>query len=129
MSASGSLVPSVESEGKIVLKISGSLKKDCLEALSAGIAQAKVLIQEQAKTCNNQVKILVDLSDFDGSYDTISMEHLAELARFDTSYVYRTACFGGPILTGMLVQFVATLAGRSNLKFFASKDRAEDWLG
>jgi hypothetical protein len=124
----GSLVASVISEGRVLLKISGTLKKESLESLSTGIVQAKDIVQEQGKVCGNQVRILIDMTDFDGSYDTISMERLADLARFDTSYVHRTACYGGPILTSMLVEFVATLSGRTNLKFFQSKEDADEWL-
>ena len=124
----GSLVASVISEGRVLLTISGTLKKESLESLSVGIVEAKAIVQEQGKLCGNRVKILVDLSTFDGSYDTISMERLADLARFDTSYVSKTACYGGPILASMLVEFVATLSGRTNLKFFQSKEDAEEWL-
>lgn len=124
----GSLVTSVISEGRVLLVISGTLKKESLESLSTGVVQAKAIVQDQGALCGNRVKILVDLTTFDGSYDTVCMERLADLARFDTSYVSKTACFGGPILTSMLVEFVATLSGRSNLKFFPSREKAEEWL-
>jgi hypothetical protein len=124
----GSLVATVLSEGRVLLKLSGSLTKEKLESLSTGCVQAKAIIQDQGKRCGNQVKILFDLTEFDGKYETIAMERLADLARFDTAYVAKTACYGGPVLTGMLVEFVATLSGRNNLKFFLSKEKAEEWL-
>ena len=119
---------SVMDNNKVVMKLNGSITKDRLKEFEDGVKLAAKTVQETSQQ-SGKVKILFDLSHFDGTYDSDAMSQLAWLAKTDEPFTERTACFGGPLLTRMLVELVSGLSGRENIRYFASRDAALEWLG
>lgn len=119
---------SIES-GRILLKIVGPLTGQNVEPFAQAAQAAEEAIRAQSQGTGKKVRILFDLTAFDGSYEGRSMEALTTLAAHDAQYVEKTACFGGPVLARVAGDIIAALAHRENIKFFATKDEAIAWLG
>lgn len=115
-------------DGVILLKIGGDLSTERLDSFFVGEEEAERVIEEESKKRGTKIKIAVDLTDFTGMYDARAMERMARLAKKDAPYVEKTGCYGGPKLMTMLVELVASLAGRENIHFFETKEECEAWL-
>ncbi len=119
---------SVAQDDCIELKISGGLSHDRLPALSADIKKAESVIKEVYSRTGKRVKVLIDITDFDGTYDVDAIKAMTEFAQDDAHVVERTASFGGPDTAKISGEIVVGLARRDNIKVFASKGEALAWL-
>lgn len=122
---SSSMLP----DGKVFLELSGSLTHDAIDALSADISAAQRMIETQYAHSHTRVKVLLDMSMFDGTYVAEALELVASLAKHDADIVEKTACFGGSSMGQLAGDMVAAFANRTNIQFFKSKDEALEWLG
>lgn len=118
-----------EESGKVIITISGPLNKDTLELLSNSIEGGKELIKKTSEQMGRKIDVLLDMSAFDGTYDVAGMEAMAEFAKHNSSYVERTAAFGGVGKAVAAGEVTAALAGRGNIQFFPEKEDALAWLG
>ena len=119
---------SIGQENIVELKISGSLSLDRLPALRADIEKAELVIREMHDRTGRKVRVLIDITEFDGVYDVGAITAMTEFAKADERFVQRTASFGGPDNAKISGEVVTGLAGRNNIKVFASKADALDWL-
>lgn len=116
-----------ESE-RIMLKISGPLTKGRLELLKKNITEGEKIIESTSKKMNKKINILLDITEFNGTYDVEAMEMMAEFAKHNVEFVEKTAVFGGSSKTNVIGKVTVALAGRENFKFFQTKVEAESWL-
>lgn len=118
-----------EAPGRVLISLFGALSKDVVPALSATVSVAKAQIKSAAAgSPDGQVRILLDMSAFSGEYDAAALEVMSEFAKTNAPYVAKTAVFGGPETGDMAAEVAAALAGRENIKTFATKAEAEAWL-
>src|SRR5574343_484863 len=83
-----------EDSGRIVMKITGGLTNDRLEGLSRAITDGKQLIHDVYKRGGVGLRVLLDLSEFNGMYSVESMEAMADFAHHNKQYIAKTAGFG-----------------------------------
>jgi len=114
----------VESKGHVLLKVCGPMTKDRLEPLKATIAAAEGIIKQDFTATGKKVKVLLDFTEFDGTYDVEAMELMVEFAKTNRAYVEKTAAFGPPSLGKMVGEVIAALADRENIKFFPTQEEA-----
>lgn len=112
----------------INLKFIGNMTKENFDSLSKAIVEGRELIKKTSIESGRHVDILLDMSDYGGSYDTGAIDMLAEFARNNREYVRKTACFGGSKAAVLAGEIVADVANRGNINFFASQKEAEGWL-
>lgn len=113
---------------KIIFKISGSLTKNRLDALKHNIEESEKLIKNTSKKNDKKINILLDITEFDGTYDVEAMEMMAAFAKHNAQFIEKTAVFGGSNKTITIGKITIALAGRENFKFFTTKEEAEKWL-
>lgn len=115
--------------GQAVVTVSGDLTRAMLSPLKVTIGLAEGQIRDAAtNTTGGKLSILMDISAFTGKYDVECLEAMADFARTNASYVAKTAVFGGQDTGSMAAEVAAALAGRDNIKTFATKAEAEAWL-
>ncbi len=113
---------------KIIVKISGSFNKERLGLIKQNISIAETVIKENSKKKGDKINILLDITEFDGSYDVAAMELMVTFAKNNTQFIKKTAVFGGSNKGVAIGKIIAALAERQNIKFFISKQSAENWL-
>ena len=123
-----SLQVSIGSDDVIMLKIMGSLTQEQLPALETGIEKAAALIKETSQKLGRKVKVLIDITGFDGVYDVAAVKAMALLAKKDAEFVERTASFGGPDAAKIPGEVAAHLARRDNIRTFSTQEEALQWL-
>ena len=119
---------SVGSDNLVLLTIAGSLTHEQLPALAAGIEKAAETVKETSLKLGRKVKVLIDITGFDGVYDVAAIEAMALLAKKDADYVERTASFGGADAAKIPGEVAAHLARRDNIRTFSTKEEAVTWL-
>lgn len=113
---------------RVILKISGGLSEERLPALAAGITAGENMIKDLYAKTGRKIKVLLDMSEFDGTYDVKAMEGMIAFAKHNTEYVGKTAGFGGTSTGAAAGEIVAALADRENIQFFPTKEEAVTWL-
>lgn len=119
---------SVDENGIVVISLFGSLTPDRLETLQAEVTAGAAAIKEISEKQGGKVKILMDLSGFDGNYDAKAMDIMADFAKQNRDYVEKTAGFSNISKAKMAGEVVSALADRENIQFFDSKEEALAWL-
>lgn len=118
-----------EAGGVLLLRFRGGLAMEAdTDRFVSDIAQISKTIQSHHRGQLKQVKILVDMTDFQVGPDSRAFEALVNLAREDKDIVERTAIFGGTPQIQTIGQTVAYLADRDNIRFFSDKESAMRWL-
>lgn len=119
-----------EAGGVLLLRFKGGLVTDTdTDRFVADIAQVAKAIKEHHQGQLKQVRILIDMSEFEVSPDSRAFEALVNLAKEDKDVVSRTAIFGGTPRIQTIGQTVAYLADRENIRFFPDRESAMKWLG
>jgi len=113
----------VESKGHVLLKVCGSLTKEHVDSLKGTIAAAEGVIKERFAKTGKKVKVLLDFSEFDGTYDVEAMQLMIDFAKSNSEFVEKTAAFGTRSFQ-MVGEVIATLAGRKNITFFPTQEEA-----
>ncbi len=114
--------------GKINISIFGNLTEERISELELAIKEAGEKIIAEYQGFGQKVRVLFDMSQFEGEYDVKALELMTELAKGDIHYVEKTAIFGGAEKGSMAGSVVAALSGRDNIKIFAEKGEALTWL-
>lgn len=110
------------------MKITGPLSAERVEALKEAVAAGRAAISDAAQKAGGKIDILLDMTDFDGTYDVGAMDVMSEFAKQNRPFIRKTAGFGKEKLVAVLGDIVAALADRENIKFFGTKEDAVAWL-
>lgn len=114
--------------GVLTLLLSGDLTDARLEALQHGIAAAEERIRQLSQERAGTIRVMLDMTQFTGTYDVRAMEAMTRFARDNAPYIHRTAGFGGPTTGTFAGEIVTQLANRDNIKFFPDEQSALVWL-
>ncbi len=113
---------------KIIIKIAGSLTDDRLGLLKKNITDGEALIKHASEKQGKKINILLDLTEFDGTYDMGAMELMVQFGKNNRHFIEKTAVFGGSAKANLIGKSTAALTGRENIKFFTTQAEAESWL-
>ena len=116
----------------LVLKLSGKPSLDDLASMKASVMEAEETIKSLFSKEGRKIKILLDMSEWymghDMEADSQIMELMTLFARQNSTFVNRTAAFGGPSEAQSAGEIVASFADRDNIRFFKTKEEALAWL-
>lgn len=115
-------------DGKVLLTLRGSLSRDRIDLLGEDVSAARRMIEAQYRQSGAQVRVLLELTNFDGIYVPEAIEWMSSLAKDDARYVEKTACFGGSSMVQLAGDVVLAFAMRDNIKFFNTQEEALEWL-
>ncbi|MEN9390671.1 MAG: hypothetical protein RLZZ283_771 [Candidatus Parcubacteria bacterium] len=86
---------SLDANGIVQMKLSGSLTEENKEALLVAIEETKKLVRDTAAAQQHKVRVLFDLTDFTGTYNVGAMMAMKEMADANRPHTLKTAIFGG----------------------------------
>ena len=112
----------------VKIAINGDLLGGQIEALSNAIEEATQVITATFANLQNKLKVLVDLNNFSGRYVLDSLVKIVGFSNATKHCIEKTAVFGNADESNMAAEMVAALSGRSDLKTFATKEEALEWL-
>lgn len=119
---------SIDSKDRITVKIIGALSRERLGDLRTAIAASSDTIRKMYEASGKQVRVLLDMSEFDGTYDVEALELMTAFAQHNADCVERTAGFSSVDTAIMVGEAVSAMARRDNIRFFPTEEEALDWL-
>lgn len=119
---------SLGEDGIMVLTFTGSVLEEDLEVFQSSLDVASMAIKHQFDQKKHKVKTILDMTSFSGKYTAGALGILAEFAKNNTPYIEKSASFGGSTALRVAGETVSNLAGRDNIKVFATKEEALAWL-
>lgn len=122
------LTTTISPDGYMLMTLSGGLSNDVAEPLRVSVRVATQMTKNYFSESGRKPRILFDMTTFTGEYSVATLEIMIEFAKETKPYVYRTACFGGPVIGQAAGEMVAALSGRDNIHFFKTRDEALAWL-
>ncbi len=122
------LTISIDDEGIMRSQLHGSVTADRIPMLEQDIENCKSIVREEYQKRGLQLRSLIDLTDFEGTYVPKAISILAAYMKANKPFVLKSAAFGGKDMTNLAANIVASIAGRDNLMFFKSKEQAEAWI-
>lgn len=118
----------VDDNGVMYSTLRGSVPADAIPMLEQDIANCKAIVHEEYQKRGIQLRSLIDLTQFDGTYVPKAISILASYMKSNKPFVSKSAAFGGKDMTNLAANIVASMAGRDNLMFFKTRAEAEHWL-
>ncbi len=122
------LLLSVDAHGYLCLKLSGILNGENYDRLKKEVDDATSAVEKLYKEHQGIIRILLDISDFSGTYSLDAMVLMKKFAEHNRPFVYRTGVYGGTDAARVAAEITVALAGRDNIKFFKTKELAVAWL-
>jgi len=118
-----------EPNGILLLTFNGVVASDAdVQQLKTDIDTVSSSIRSLHKAQGQGIRILLNISNFDAEVVMEAVTALVNFARADKEYVFRTAIFGASKKLKVIGDSIVTLSGRSNIKFFETKEEAMHWL-
>ncbi len=111
------------------IAIIGDLLDDKIEKLTSSLYEATQIIRDIYSNTHKRVKVMIDLSNFNGKYTVKSFNAWVNFADNTKQYAEKSAVFGGSNIEKMAAEMVITVAGRTDsIKIFRTKEEALVWL-
>lgn len=117
-----------EQNGILNMTFHGDISHEKNGAFKAELEIGKNLIADYHAAHTRKVKVLLNMTDFSGTYNLNALNALVGFARENTPYVDRTASFGGSDKVKMAGEIAIALADRDNIKVCDTKEEAERWI-
>ena len=114
--------------GIIYTKLNGEITAGRVEALKHDVEIAKDIIRGEHHRIGIKLKSLIDLSNFDGTYEAGALSVLAEYMNENKPYVEKSAAYGAKEMTALAADVVSAMAKRDDIKFFKTREEAFAWL-
>ncbi len=119
---------SIDEHGFLELKLSGVLSGEKVKELRAEVDETTRVVEELFKKKRGLIRILLDITDFTGTYSMDAMMVMKQFATHNRPFVYRTGVFGGSDTARVAAEITVALAGRDNIRFFKTRADAMRWL-
>ncbi|OGZ70030.1 MAG: hypothetical protein A3F47_01575 [Candidatus Staskawiczbacteria bacterium RIFCSPHIGHO2_12_FULL_38_11] len=124
-----SIETKIDENNIITVAIIGDLLEDKMDNIVSSLKDSvKIITDAYDNAGQKKVKVLVDLSNFDGKYAIKSFTHMVNYAIQTDQYVEKSAVFGGNDKEKMAAEMVIALSHRDNIKIFDTKEEAMEWL-
>lgn len=120
------LTASIFAPKKVDLTMNGDYTLDILPVLKQNIVDAQELIRKEGK--EGEIAILLDMTNFSGTYDLECMEMMITFMKLNTAFVERTAIFGATEKIALVTEVSSALAKRENIQVFPTREEAINWL-
>jgi hypothetical protein len=114
-------------DGIIYLSLSGTLSSNNIPQYQEWADKVHASIKARANFSPDHVLVLVDLSQLE-HYDPKSSGIIYELLRSNRTLVTRTGMYGANEIVRIAINALTMVAQRDNIKVFATKEEALDWL-
>ena len=120
---------SAEPEGILALTFVGEVNGQTdLDLLKGNIDTVSKAIKDYHIAQGKRIKVIVNVTDFKAEYISEAANALAKLAKQDKELVEKTAVYGGSTKIILIGETIVALSGRTNIRFFESKEKAIKWL-
>lgn len=118
----------IRDDGIMYMKLTGGLGNDVVEGLQSAVRVGTQMIKNHQEKTGKNVNILFDMTTFTGEYSVSALQVFVDFSKETKPFVAKTACYGGPVTGQVAGEMVATLAGRDNIHFFGTEEKALAWL-
>ena len=118
----------IDESGLIHSSLHGSIPAERIPQLESDIRTGHVLLESEFAKRGKKLRVLVDLTDFSGAYDTKGIIVLAKYVRSNKPFVEKSAGFGAGRAVSLAANVVTALGGRSDISFFKTGEEALAWL-
>ncbi len=115
-------------EDFVLLKIVGNITHENIDEFKKDLSDASKVLSDAHIELGHKLKILLDVSDFTGTYNAEALTALADFARKDEPIVDKTASFGGTDKVKMAGEAAIALSHRTNIQIFDTEEEARAWL-
>ena len=114
-------------DGVLYLFVRGRISNERLEEFSRFTDEVEKLVKERVESGVSPVLILTDITGVT-HYERKPIAVLRELLSHNKQYPIRSAFVGGNRYATLLIDSIAALLHRSNIKRFTDKESALKWL-
>ncbi|MCA9354580.1 MAG: hypothetical protein KC877_03625 [Candidatus Kaiserbacteria bacterium] len=116
----------IDEHGVIQLRMSGNLSSDHIEHLEAWGESVREAMRTAKERDEEHVYCIIDLvGGVEADQDSLSF--LISLVRHNKGYATRTGVFGANLIMRNFMDIALKVAGRTNMKAFATREQAEHW--
>lgn len=112
----------------VLLKIVGDIKSENIDSFKKDLEEASKTMSDAYAELGHKVKVLLDVSNFSGTYNAEALTALVDFARKDEAIVEKTASFGGSDKVKMAGEAAVALSHRTNIQIFDTEEEAKAWL-
>ncbi len=115
-------------DGFVLLKIVGNATSENIDIFKNDLEEASKIMSDAYTELGHKVKVLLDVSDFSGTYNAEALTALVDFARKDEAIVEKTASFGGSDKVKIAGEVAIALSHRTSIQIFDTEEDAKAWL-
>ena len=119
---------SVDENDIVHIALTGSLKKENLPGLKEWADETAIIVRNTHEKTGQKVKALIDLTNLKVDYDPQDLMIIVNLMKTNEPHMFKAGTFGAAIGIRFAADVALTMAGRTNLKSFKTKEEALVWL-
>lgn len=108
--------------------IGGTMGAEEIKVVKSWVSGVRDSVKLLSAGAEASVCIIIDIKQMETYSDPAIISMVTELMKEDSTYVYKTATFGGTALHEMIEGVIRTLSGRTNLQNFKTEAEAMEWL-
>ena len=118
----------VDENNIVHISLGGSLKKENLPELRKWAEDTANIVKETHEKTGQKVKAVIDLTNLHVDYDPQDLMVIVDLMKANEPHMFKAGTFGAATGIRFATDVALTMAGRTNLKSFKTKEEALVWL-